>query len=324
MSAKSGWPFAFGVAAIIVVGLVAVSHRAVDAADPASVLGTGHGLDHVIVIVRDLDGAARTYTELLGFTVSPGGDFPGGLHTRTLRFGSNYVELMSVDSSQARPDDELLHLLKEREGGYAFSLGVSSAQRTADSLRARSFEVVGPMGTPLISEGSKEVKKAPWQTVAITKPSLPFEPLFFIQYELREPRSKPVEHRNTAADLRSVWIAVQDLETATRAYEALGLPAGRERRVPQLAANGREIAAGQGVILLLQANGTKGPLGPYVAQHGEGVVGMSIEVRDLQAVRSLLRSSTKQEITPYQGPYGRSLLVPPMFTHGVWIELFQR
>jgi hypothetical protein len=78
------------------------------------------------------------------------------------------------------------------------------------------------------------------------------------------------------------------------------------------------------VILLLQATDTKGPLASCVAQQGEGVIGMSIEVRDLKIARSLLRSSTKQELNPYNGPYGESIFVPPVFTHGVWVEFFQK
>jgi hypothetical protein len=153
---------------------------------------------------------------------------------------------------------------------------------------------------------------------------LPFEPIFFIQYATVKPRSRPPEHQNTAVDVHSVWIGVKDLEAATKGYGTLGLRPGRKLGIPQLAAKGREITTGQGVILLLQATDTKGPLASYVALHGEGVIGMSIEVRDLQIARSLLRSSTKEAFNPYKGAYGKSIFVPPVFTHGVWIELFQK
>ena len=45
------------------------------------------------------------------------------------------------------------------------------------------------------------------------------------------------------------------------------------------------MSAGQGVILLLLATSTKGPLASHVAQQEQGVIGMSIEVRDLQIAR---------------------------------------
>ncbi len=324
MSANRKCFFVFGVVVVIVSGLAASPRQTRDAAQVPSVLGTGRGIDHVIVIIRDLEATARTYTDVLGFTVRQGGSFPGGLRNRAVLFSSTYLEFLSMDPSQAPPDDEIVRLLKEREGGYGLGLSVSSAQHTADALRARKFEVTGPAGSSYTPEGSKAVQTALWQTVSIKKPVLPFEPIFFIQYATARARSRLPEHQNTAVDVHSVWIGVKDLETATKGYGALGLRPGRKLGIPRLVAKGREIAAGQGVILLLQATDTKGPLASYVARYGEGVIGMSIEVRDIKFARSLLRNSTKEAFNPYKGPYGKSIFIPPAFTHGIWIELFQK
>ncbi len=324
MSANRKGFFVFGVVVVFVAGLAAAPRQSHNDPQVPSVLGTGRGIDHVIVIIRDLEAAARTYTDVLGFTVRQGGSFPGGLRNRAVLFSSTYLEFLSMDPSQAPPDDEIVRLLKEREGGYGLGLSVSSAQQTADALRARNFEVTGPAGSSYTPEGSKDVKTALWQTVSITKPVLPFEPIFFIQYATGKERSRSPEHQNTAVDVHSVWIGVKDLGTAAKSYEVLGLRPGRKRRIPQLAAKGREITAGQGVILLLQSTDTKGLLASYVALHGEGVIGMSIEVRDIEIARSLLRNSTKEAFNPYKGPYGKSIFIPPVFTHGVWIELFQK
>jgi catechol 2,3-dioxygenase-like lactoylglutathione lyase family enzyme len=287
-------------------------------------LGTGRGLDHVIIVVRDLEKAAGVYSEDLGFAVIRGGSFPGGVRNSAVVFGANYLELLTVDASQPGADEELVRVLKEREGGYAFALNVSSAQQTGAFLRARNFEVSAPQGSSFVPEATGKVQKNLWQTVSITKPVLSFEPMFFIEYAPRQTTRQLPEHRNTAVGIRSVWIAVKDLEAAKKGYEELGLQAGREQEMAQLGARSREIAAGQGVILVLQADDAKGAVASYVAQHGEGVVGVSIEVRDLKVARSLLQSSTKQELNPYKGVFGESILVAPAFTHGVWIELIQK
>jgi hypothetical protein len=50
---------------------------------------------------------------------------------------------------------------------------------------------------------------------------------------------------------------------------------------------------------------------------------MSIEVWHLHIAHSLAHSSTKHELNPYNGTYGESVFVPPVFTHGVCLELFQ-
>jgi catechol 2,3-dioxygenase-like lactoylglutathione lyase family enzyme len=295
---------------VVVAGLAA-SRQSRGSLDAGALLGTGHGLDHVIVIVRDLEEASRTYSETLGFALGTSGRLPGGIRNQLVAFGPTYLELMSIDAAQADQQNEIVRLLKEREGGYAFALDVSSAQRTAAVLRARNIDVVGPVDTGL------------WQTVAITRPVLPFQPMFFIEYAAREGATPRPGHRNTAVRLHSVWIAVKDLGVAVRAYEGVGLRAGRQVRMPQLSASGREIDAGAGRILLVAPNDSTGSLSRYVAQYGEGVVGASIEVRDMQAARSLLQESTKQALPPFSGIHGRSILVPPAFCHGMWLELFR-
>jgi Glyoxalase-like domain len=51
----------------------------------ASLLGSGLGVDHVGVVARDLD-VAKSDFEGLGFTVSSGGNFPGGLSNKIINF----------------------------------------------------------------------------------------------------------------------------------------------------------------------------------------------------------------------------------------------
>jgi hypothetical protein len=54
-------------------------------------------IDHVIVIVEDLDAAARKYYEQKGLASVPGGRHPGhGTANRIVPLGSSYIELMAV------------------------------------------------------------------------------------------------------------------------------------------------------------------------------------------------------------------------------------
>lgn len=322
MSANGKFVFASSIATVLVAGVIAAPQQPQGLGHATALLGTVRGIDHAVIAVRDLDAAMRSYTEVLGFAVVGGGTLPGGLRNSSVPFGASYLELMSVDPSPAAPDDVLVRFLKDREGVHAFALNVSSAQKTADLLRARNFEVTGPEGSSFMPEGSKEVKTDAWQTVVITKPDV--GPVFFIQYAPRMAKRKRPEHPNAAINLHSVWMAVKDLAAAVKVYEAVGLRSGRKLQMPELAAHGQEMEAGQGVVLFLQADSSTGPLASFVAQHGEGIIGLSIEVRDLQVARSFLRASTKQELDIYRGPFGQSIWVSPAFTHGVWMELFQK
>jgi hypothetical protein len=53
------------------------------------------GIDHAIVLVRDLDQAKATY-ERLGFTLSPRGFHSLGSQNHCIMFGSDYLELMAL------------------------------------------------------------------------------------------------------------------------------------------------------------------------------------------------------------------------------------
>jgi hypothetical protein len=67
---------------------------------PHPLLGQGWGVDHVGVGVRDLTKAQRDYQQL-GFKVSEGGHFPGGLFNSIIDFeNKTYLELLSVKEAQ--------------------------------------------------------------------------------------------------------------------------------------------------------------------------------------------------------------------------------
>src|SRR5437870_3505618 len=51
-------------------------------------------LDHVILVVDDLDRAAGLFTDL-GFTVTPRSDHPFGTANRLIVFDNNFIELLA-------------------------------------------------------------------------------------------------------------------------------------------------------------------------------------------------------------------------------------
>ena len=64
--------------------------RAQEQAKDAShsiLFGSGHGIDHVGIAVRDLETAKRTYRDVLGFTV-----FAFGKESHSVRSAGSYLE----------------------------------------------------------------------------------------------------------------------------------------------------------------------------------------------------------------------------------------
>lgn len=84
-----------------------------------------HGLDHLVVAVRDLDAAAKAW-QALGFTVTPEARHPWGTANRLVQLDGFFVELLSVaDESKIKEAQEgefsfgafNRDFLKKREGG---------------------------------------------------------------------------------------------------------------------------------------------------------------------------------------------------------------
>jgi len=63
----------------------------------------------------------------------------------------------------------------------------------------------------------------------------------------------------------------------------------------------------------------------FLSNHNDGeIIGVSIEVSDLNKARSWVEGRSGRQLEPYKSFYGRSILIPPDLTHGVWMEFFQR
>ena len=83
-------------------------------------------------------------------------------------------------------------------------------------------------------------------------------------------------------------------------------------------AGGRDAKAGQSSLLLLKSSDENSALNKFLFDHDDGsIIGVSIEVSDLNNARSWIESHSGCKLEPYNGFYGRSILIPPNLTHGV-------
>ncbi len=132
-----------------------------------------------------------------------------------------------------------------------------------------------------------------------------------------------MDHSNTAVGIHAVWFAVHDAEAQLRTLRDAGFEVGESREAKFLNAHGREVKAGQGMLVLLESSDQNGLLSKYLSDHDEGIIGLSIEVADLAKARQLAESGTERKLETYKGFFGASFLLRPEVTHGVWMEMFQ-
>jgi len=298
----------------------------------SALFGSGHGLDHVGIAVRDLETAKKRYRDL-GFTLFGGSKHPGlGTRNSGPGFESGYLELLAVWDRTKAIGGMLATFLEKHEGGLFVGLDATPVDETAKLLRERGFTVHGPEAASAI-EDTEQHDQPPnygsWRFLgfpggpipAAHQPAKSSDTVFFLQYD---PFVGNV-HANTAKRLTSVWMAVTDLKASVPTYESMGFRASGRLPVVQLGAQGQEIEAGQGSILLLQPENSTGKVASFLAERGaEGIMGVSIEVASLQTARTVLEANTRRQFQPYAGPYGNSILIPPDLTHGMWIEFFQK
>jgi hypothetical protein len=117
------------------------------------------GLDHVVILARNLDAAAETW-RTLGFTVAPRGIHTAAMGTanHTIMLAEDYIELIGVvaDTERNAPTREFLKTRGEGIERSAFT--TTSAADGVAEIKARGLEGTGPFdfGRPVdLPDGRK-------------------------------------------------------------------------------------------------------------------------------------------------------------------------
>jgi catechol 2,3-dioxygenase-like lactoylglutathione lyase family enzyme len=307
-----------------------ISDNAQEPANP--LLGTGLGVDHIGIAVRDLKKTEKDYEQVLGFKFMEIPPQPDGVVPYVIYFeNTSYLELQPIAAlpfiaKMFDYADGYADFGEKYEGAVFLGLGTSSAKDAADYLKAHNFQasLVGEdpgLNYVMISHEPSGKKEA-----------FPLA-IFLVEYvspervaRLSGMREKGMmAHPNTAKRLHSVWFAVRDLEASLRRLQDADLEPGQTHEAKFLGAQGREVKAGRGSMLVLESADKNSVLNKFLSDHYDGsIIAVSIEVSDLNNAQAWIGSHSGHKLEPYDGFYGRSILIPPDLTHGVWMELYQR
>jgi len=105
-------------------------------------------LDHVMIVVPDLDAAVDQYARL-GFRVVPGGRHVGaGTHNALIRFGLDYLELLAiadpVEASQFEAQRRIERFASQGGGAFLYVLATDDLARDLAAARKRGLPVEPP------------------------------------------------------------------------------------------------------------------------------------------------------------------------------------
>ena len=103
------------------------------------------GVDHAVVVVRDLDKAADNWRSL-GFTVSPRGTHSAkmGSGNTTIMLDPDYIELLGVLVETAHNAPTRAFLDRSGEGIERIAFTAVDSAAGAEEIRARGYDPLGP------------------------------------------------------------------------------------------------------------------------------------------------------------------------------------
>jgi hypothetical protein len=103
------------------------------------------GVDHAVVVARNLDDAAANWKRL-GFTVSPRGTHSARMGTgnTTIMLGEDYIELLGVLNETEHNAPTRAFLARRGEGIERIAFTTLDAAASAEEIRARGYVPLGP------------------------------------------------------------------------------------------------------------------------------------------------------------------------------------
>lgn len=181
------------------------------------------GIDHVVLVVRELDGARDTFARM-GFTVTPRGDHTLGSKNHCVMFGHDYIELLMSPAENPHPSRQYYtEFARAGEGLAGIALKSANAKGAYTELLWAGFqpsdvlEFARPVALP---EGTREAR---FRVVQPRPGSTPGGRVFVCEHLTRDLVWRPEyqRHANGATGLAAVAIVCDDVARAAQAYERL-------------------------------------------------------------------------------------------------------
>ena len=204
------------------------------------------GIDHVVVMVRDLDNAAENWKRL-GFTVSPRGTHSAhmGSGNYTIMLDPDYIELLGV-LTPTEHNAPARAFLDTREGVERVAFAAVDSAEGAEEVRARGYPPLGPTDFERpVKMPDGTLSAAKFRTFQWPVAEAPGGMrIFACQHKTRETVWIPelMKHANGARRLRQVLIVAPeaakeaahlsrmiDREARNEADGAVAVPSGADR-----------------------------------------------------------------------------------------------
>jgi hypothetical protein len=261
------------------------------------------GIDHAVVMVKDLDKAAENYRRL-GFTVSPRGTHSAhmGSGNYTIMFDPDYMELLGVLTPTEHNAPARAFLEKRGEGIERIAFTAVDSADGAEEIRARGYPPVGPTDFERpVTMPDRSISAAKFRTFQWPTAEAPGGVrIFACQHKTRETVWIPelMKHANGAKRLRQVLIVspepakdaahmsrMIDRDVESEPDGAVAVPSGSDRadfvfltrdqlgkRYPDVSLAGLPERGGAGLVIAADIAAAETALGTTGVHSGGGVI----------------------------------------------------
>jgi catechol 2,3-dioxygenase-like lactoylglutathione lyase family enzyme len=178
------------------------------------------GIDHIVIMVSDLEQAARQWGDL-GFTVIPGGKHPRGTHNALIAFQDHsYLELIAF----WEPDYDAHKWHRFQDSGIGLidhALASSDLAQEVQDVSARGVAYDGPHPGARSRPDGVELSWRTAQPAGIDDHALPFLIDDVSPRELRVAGGAQAEHSNGVQGVDMLQLVVGDVASASAAYASV-------------------------------------------------------------------------------------------------------
>jgi catechol 2,3-dioxygenase-like lactoylglutathione lyase family enzyme len=229
---------------------------------------------------------------------------------------------------------QFLAFLEHHEGAKFYGTDVVDAAQAVTFLTDAGYPNVGPIpAPPLTIESTGEVVGLTplWSSIILTARVAPDNSNFLLDYDEAQvqqmfvdfPALAPQPHANTAQKIDTLWLVVSDLDAAIEFYEGLGLEVRhKHKKIHYLGGRGAEVRYHNNTLALLEPDGP-GLVADFAAERGEGILGLSLEVGDLDTALTLVNANTGLALQTFKYKGRDRFLIPASLTHGFLIEMVE-
>ena len=222
------------------------------------------GIDHLVIVVKDLDRAANDY-EQLGFTVVPGGRHPVGSHNALISFqDGSYLEIIAFYREAA--DHRWWAPLSKGERFVDFCFQTDDLRGDTKKLKDAGAAINDPVPWSRKRPDGYELQ---WLLSLATGSHRGVAPFLIEDVTPRSERiPQEFHHKNGITGIEKITIAAGELAQIEKWYGALLGAEGEKITDSPLAAEGLRYKAGAHGLEFLTPRDATSPLIEWLRLHG--------------------------------------------------------